>query len=84
MTMSCLIVLIYLKRRISILAVLVSEFLLFVFLVLCNQNSIGIEYSVRAQISAGMRYAYSPLPLLHVEISQKRHYQKLFISCKSG
>jgi len=84
MTMSCLIVFIYLKRRISILEVLVSEFLLFVFLVYVIKTILvlNIPSVCKSQPACTLpthRYRYS-MSIFHKNDTIKNS----FISYKSG
>jgi len=84
MTMSCLIVFIYLKRRISILALLVSELLLFVFLVYVIKtilvlNIPSVHKSQPACTRPSHRYRYS-MSKFHKNDTIKNS----LISCKSG
>jgi len=83
MTMSCLIVFIYLKRRIAILAFLVSEFLLFVFLVdviktILVLNIPSVRKSQPAYTRPTHRYRYS-MSKFHTNDTIKNS----FISCKA-
>jgi len=74
MTMSCLIVFIYLKRRISILAVLVSGFLLFVFLVYVIKIILVLNIPPCANLS---RHA---LGLLTATVTPWRNFTKTTLS----